>query len=71
MNAKQALYSLNHTSTPFSSGYFGDGVLGAIFPGLALNYDPPDLSLSIFSSSITGMSHQHLARGYILWEIVS
>jgi hypothetical protein len=25
--AKQALYCLNHTSSPFCSGYFGDGVL--------------------------------------------
>jgi hypothetical protein len=25
--AKQALYCLSHTSTPFCSGYFGDGVL--------------------------------------------
>jgi hypothetical protein len=45
MRAKQALYHLNHTSSPLSSGYFGDGVLENYLPGLASNQDPPDLSL--------------------------
>jgi hypothetical protein len=30
---KQALYCLSHTSSPFCSGYFGDGVLGTICAG--------------------------------------
>jgi hypothetical protein len=42
--AKQALYHLNHTSSPFCCGYFGDGVLKNYFPGLASNQDPPDLN---------------------------
>jgi hypothetical protein len=33
--AKQVLYHLSHTSSPFCSGYFGDEFLRAIFPGLA------------------------------------
>jgi hypothetical protein len=36
-----ALYHLCH-----SSCYFGDGGLMNYLPGLALNYNPPDLSLS-------------------------
>jgi hypothetical protein len=36
---------LNHTSSPFCSGYFGDGDLINCFPGLTLNQDSPDLSL--------------------------
>jgi hypothetical protein len=31
--AKQVLYHLSHTSSPFCFGYFGDGVLWAICPG--------------------------------------
>jgi hypothetical protein len=42
--AKQVL-CFNHTSSPFSSGYFGDGGLVNYLPKLALNLDPPDLSL--------------------------
>jgi hypothetical protein len=30
MLAEQALYPLNHTSSPFCSGYFGDGVFQTI-----------------------------------------
>jgi hypothetical protein len=30
---KQVLYHLSHTSSPFCSGYFGDGVLQTICPG--------------------------------------
>jgi hypothetical protein len=43
--AKQVLYFLNYTSSPFYSGYFRDGGLMNYLPGLALNLDPPDLSL--------------------------
>jgi hypothetical protein len=32
-----SLYCLRHTSSPFYSGYFGDGGI--------LNYDPPNLAL--------------------------
>jgi hypothetical protein len=45
MLAKQTLYCLNHTSTPFFSGYFGDGVAQTIYPELAKNCNPLDLSL--------------------------
>jgi hypothetical protein len=31
--AKQALYHLSHTSSPFFSGYFGDGGLMNYLPG--------------------------------------
>jgi hypothetical protein len=43
--AKQVFYSLSHTSSPFYCGYFGDGSLSNYLPMLALNHDPPDLSL--------------------------
>jgi hypothetical protein len=42
--AKQMLYHLSHTSSPFCSGYFGDGSLMNYLPGLASNCDPPHLS---------------------------
>jgi hypothetical protein len=44
--AKQSLYCLNHTSSPFCSGYFGDGGLENYMPRLVSNCDPPHLSLS-------------------------
>jgi hypothetical protein len=37
MLEKQALYCLNHTASPFFSGYFGDGGLTNYLPGLASN----------------------------------
>jgi hypothetical protein len=40
--AKQALYHLSHTSSPFCSGYFEDGGLTNYLPRLASNHDPPD-----------------------------
>jgi hypothetical protein len=43
--AKQALYHFNHTSSPFCSGYFGDGGLVNYLPRLASNYCPPNPSL--------------------------
>jgi hypothetical protein len=52
---KQVLYHLNHTSSPFCSGYFGDGVLWTICPGW-----PPTIILLISAfqvARITGMSH--------------
>jgi hypothetical protein len=42
--AKQALYLLSHTSSPFCCGYFGDGGLVNYLPRLDLNLDPHDLS---------------------------
>jgi hypothetical protein len=41
---KQVLHHLSHTSSPFCSGYFGDGVLNYL-RRLALNHDLPNLSL--------------------------
>jgi hypothetical protein len=38
MLAKQGLYCLNHTCSPFCSGYFGDGGLENYLPGLASNW---------------------------------
>jgi hypothetical protein len=43
--AKQMLYCLSHSSSPFFSGYFGDKGLEDYLPRLVLNLDPPDLSL--------------------------
>jgi hypothetical protein len=36
---------LSQTSSSFYSGYFGDEGLKNYLPGLASNFDPPDLSL--------------------------
>jgi hypothetical protein len=47
--AKQALYLFSHTSSPFGYEYFfQDGGLGLTnyLPGLALNLNPSNLSLS-------------------------
>jgi hypothetical protein len=41
MLAEQVLYYLNHTSSPFCSGYFGDGNLVNYLPGLSSNGDLP------------------------------
>jgi hypothetical protein len=43
--AKQVLYCVSLTSCLFWSFYFEDGGLKNYFPRLALNHDPPDLSL--------------------------
>jgi hypothetical protein len=45
MPAKQILYLLNQTSSPFYPDYFGDGVFMNYLLRLASNLDPPDLSL--------------------------
>jgi hypothetical protein len=42
---KQSLYYLSHTSSPFCSGYFGDGGLTNYLPGLVSNHNSPNLSL--------------------------
>jgi hypothetical protein len=53
--AKQALYRLSHTSCPFSSGYFGDGVSQTICPGQPWTMI---LLISVFQvPRISGMSH--------------
>jgi hypothetical protein len=44
MLAKQVLYFLSQTSSPFCSGYFGNGVTDFLLR-LALNRDPSDPSL--------------------------
>jgi hypothetical protein len=62
--AKQVLSHLNHTSSPFCSGYFGGGVLYNYLPGW------PQTEILLISVSqearIIGMSLWHLA-----WNIVS
>jgi hypothetical protein len=61
MLAKKVLYLLRHTSSPFCSGYFGDGVLRNICLGW-----PWTISLLTSASQvtrITGLSHQHLDEG--------
>jgi hypothetical protein len=50
---------ISHTSSPFCSGYFGDGGLWNYLPGLASNHDPPDLTSQV--CRIIGVSHWHLA----------
>jgi hypothetical protein len=42
---KAGALGVSHTSRPHCSGHCGDGVSGALCPGLALNRDPPHLSL--------------------------
>jgi hypothetical protein len=39
------LYLLSYTSSPFCSGYFGDGGLVNYLPMLTLNPDSPNLTL--------------------------
>jgi hypothetical protein len=60
MLAKQALYCLSHTASPFCSGYFGDGGLMNILPKLASHCNPPNLSPQV--ARIIGMSHRHPKR---------
>jgi hypothetical protein len=56
--AKQTLYHFSHTSSPFCSGYFGDGgVSQTICLGWPLSTILP-ISVSQVAK-ITGMSHQH------------
>jgi hypothetical protein len=53
---KQALQCLCHTSSPFCSGYFGDGGLTDYLPKLALKSNPSILASQV--TRITGMNHQ-------------
>jgi hypothetical protein len=56
--AKQVLYCLSHTSSPFCSGYFGDGLLNYLW-----GWPQPEILL-ISASQVTriiGMSHWQLA----------
>jgi hypothetical protein len=57
--AKQLFYHLSHTSSPFVSGYFGDGVSKSICLGW------PKTAILLISASqvarITGVSHWYLA----------
>jgi hypothetical protein len=55
---KQALYHLSHTSSPFCSGYFGDGGLANYLLGLALNLDLLQISASQVAG-IIGVSLRH------------
>jgi hypothetical protein len=69
--AKQVLYCFSHTTSPFCTDYFADG----ISPGLASNHDPPNLSLP----SGYDYRHEPLAPGSgprlllikgSLWEVL-
>jgi hypothetical protein len=65
--AKQVLYRLSHTSSPFCSGYFGDGGLMNYLPRLASTYHPPDLLISASQvAKITDVSHQCLASSILI-----
>jgi hypothetical protein len=58
---KQVCYHLSHTSSPFSSGYFGDGVSRTICPGR-----PQTMILLISASQgagITSVSYWSLTNG--------
>jgi hypothetical protein len=62
--AKQALYYLSHTYSPFCYGYFGDRILQTIFLGW-----PQIAILSISASQVSGITdvnHQHLAILFFL-----
>jgi hypothetical protein len=59
-NTKQAIYFLSYTSSPFCSGYFGDGNFANYISGLALNCDLPISASQV--ARITGVSHWHLAK---------
>jgi hypothetical protein len=79
MLAKQALYCLSHTSNPFYSGYFGDGVLPRLvyLPRLVLLAQAglkPLSVLPILASQIDrimGMSNQCPATPSFLVEMES
>jgi hypothetical protein len=43
--ARQALYCLTHSPSPFCSGYFAIRSLPNYLPGLASNCDPPNVSV--------------------------
>jgi hypothetical protein len=51
----QVLYYLTHTSGPFCSGYFGDGVLQTICSGWPQTVILPILASQV--ARITGMTH--------------
>jgi hypothetical protein len=60
MLAKQALYCLSPTFSPFCSGYFWEmGGLMNYLLGLALSLDPLISASQV--ARITGVSHQHPA----------
>jgi hypothetical protein len=59
---KLALYHLSHTCSAFCSGYFGDGVLRTISPGLTSNLLLP-ISASQ-AAGITGVSYWRLASQF-------
>jgi hypothetical protein len=55
-------HCLNHTSSPFCSGYFGDGGLVNYLPGLTSNHDPPLPPISASQvARIIGVSYWCLA----------
>jgi hypothetical protein len=61
------VYHFSHTSSPFCSGYFGNGILGTICLSC-----PWTVSLLISASQlgrITGMSHRHPVPTHFYTEI--
>jgi hypothetical protein len=58
--AKQVLYHLTQTSSPFWSDYFGDRGLMNYFPRLALNLLLPISASKV--ARITGVSHWRPGR---------
>jgi hypothetical protein len=71
MLAKQELCYLSHTSNPFYSGYFGDGILWTIYLGY-----PWTMILSSQAARVTGVSYWHpliclfMSVVFILWNWV-
>jgi hypothetical protein len=54
----QVLYHLNHTSSPFCSAYFGDGILKTICPGWLQTIILPISASQV--ARITGVSCQNV-----------
>jgi hypothetical protein len=52
---RTSCYCLSHTSSPFCSGYFGDGCIVNYLPGLASNCDLPISASQV--ARITGVIH--------------
>jgi hypothetical protein len=68
MPPKQALYHLRYTTSPFSSGCFGDGGLLNSLPRLASNLSP--LNLSLLMARITGLSYWRPASSLLfVWFV--
>jgi hypothetical protein len=68
LESRKAVYHLRHTSSPFSSGYFGDGGLMNYLPKVVVNHNPTNLifpsNLKILASSSKGIYILHLKNEY-------